>query len=67
MTEFVKTIVTNFISVDFRQFRFFSHPHTYLVGVKKHASFDKFLSQILQPNWQEERVGGYEGRKGMIF
>ena len=39
----------------------------YILGVKKHTWFNTFLSQKWQPIWQEERVGGYEGRKGMIF
>ena len=39
----------------------------YIFRVEKHMLFNKFLSQKWQPIVQEERVGCYEGRKGMIF
>ena len=39
----------------------------YILRVKKLTVFNKFLSQIKQPIWQEERNWGYEGRKEMIF
>ena len=39
----------------------------YIHGVKKHTLFNKFVSQKWQPIWQEEKIGGYEGRKGMVF
>ena len=60
----VKIIVL--FSVDFWEFRFFSYLYTYL-ELKSIRCSTSFMSQKWQPIWQEGRVGGYEGRKGMIF
>ena len=40
---------------------------SYILGVKKHTLFNKFLSQKRQQICQEERDVGYEGRKGAFF
>ena len=40
---------------------------TYIFGVKKYTLFNMFLSQKWHAIWQEESVGGYEGRQGMNF
>ena len=45
----------------------FLFTHSYILGFKKHTLFNKFLSQKQQPIWQEKRVAGCEGWKGMIF
>ena len=54
-TFFFLWIFKSFIS-------FHTYILTYIFGVKKYTLFNMFLSQKWHAIWQEERVGGYEGR-----